>query len=130
MQTDPIADSLIAIKNAYMAKKDVTEIKSSKLLEKICEILKREGYIENYRKIEDNKQGILRIYLKYEKNRPAITQIKRISKPGRRVYVTKDKVPQVLQGYGIAILTTSKGVLTDKEARKLGVGGEVICYVW
>jgi len=127
---DLISDALTRIRNAYRAKKDSVEIKCSNLMERICDILKREGFIENYKKIEDNKQGILRIYLKYEKNRPAITQIKRISKPGRRVYVTKDKVPQVLQGYGIAILTTSKGVLTDKEARKLGVGGEVICYVW
>ncbi len=130
MQTDLIADSLVSIKNACMTRKEVIEIKSSKLLEKICEILKREGYIENYRKIEDNKQGILRIYLKYEKNRPAITQIKRISKPGRKKYVSKDKIPTVLQGYGMAILTTSKGVVTDREARKLGVGGEVICYIW
>ncbi len=129
--TDPLADAFVKIKNAYRARKEVVNLKGSKLLLAIIDILKREGYIKDYRFIEDNKQGIIRVYLKYlNKNSPALIDIKRISKPGRRVYVNKEEVPRVLRGIGTAILTTSKGVVTDDQARKLKVGGEVICYVY
>ena len=129
--TDPLADAFAKIKNAYRARKEVVNLKGSKLLLAIVDILKKDGYIKDYRFIEDNKQGIIRVYLKYlDKNKPALIDIKRISKPGRRVYVSKDEVPRVLRGIGTAILTTSKGVITDDQARKLKVGGEVICYVY
>lgn len=130
--TDPLADAFVKIKNAYRARKEVVNLKGSKLLLAIVDILKKDGYIKDYRFIEDNKQGIIRVYLKYldNKNKPALIDIKRISKPGRRVYVSKDEVPRVLRGIGTAILTTSKGVITDDQARKLKVGGEVICYVY
>jgi len=129
--TDSLADAFVKIKNAYRARKEVVNLKGSKLLLAIIDILKREGYIKDYRFIEDNKQGIIRVYLKYlNKNSPALIDIKRISKPGRRVYVNKEEVPRVLRGIGTAILTTSKGVVTDDQARKLKVGGEVICYVY
>ncbi len=129
--TDSLADAFVKIKNAYRARKEVVNLKGSKLLLAIIDILKKEGYIKDYRFIEDNKQGIIRVYLKYlDKNKPALIDIKRISKPGRRIYVSKDEVPRVLRGIGTAILTTSKGVITDNQARKLKVGGEVICYVY
>jgi len=100
----------------------------------ICEILKREGFIQDYKYIEDGKQGILRIHMKYKglrRNRDRVIHgIVRVSKPGRRIYVTKDELPKVKNGLGIAILTTSKGIMTDKEARELGVGGEIIAYIW
>ena len=129
--TDLLGDAFAKIKNAYRARKEVVNLKGSKLLLAIVDILKKDGYIKDYRFIEDNKQGIIRVYLKYlDKNKPALIDIKRISKPGRRVYVSKDEVPRVLRGIGTAILTTSKGVITDDQARKLKVGGEVICYVY
>ncbi|RKY37385.1 MAG: 30S ribosomal protein S8 [Candidatus Omnitrophota bacterium] len=129
--TDPLADAFAKIKNAYRARKETVNLKGSKLLLAIMEIFKKEGYIKDYRFIEDDKQGIIRVYLKYvDKNRPALMDIKRISKPGRRVYVNKDEVPRVLRGIGIAVLSTSKGIVTDTQARKLKVGGEVICYVY
>jgi small subunit ribosomal protein S8 len=129
--TDPLGDAFTKIKNAYRARKETVNLKGSKMLLTIMEILKKEGYIKDYRFIEDNKQGIIRVYLKYlDKNKPALMDIKRISKPGRRIYVNKNEVPRVLRGIGIAILTTSKGILTDEQARKLKVGGEVICYVY
>ncbi len=127
---DSIADALTAVRNASRSKKEVVEIKASKLLERVFQILKDEGYIENFRRIEDKKQGILRVYLKYQEGKPAITQIKRISKPGRRIYADKSHIPRVLQGYGIAIISTSKGVFTDRHARKLGIGGEIVCEVY
>ncbi|HBT20957.1 MAG TPA: 30S ribosomal protein S8 [Peptococcaceae bacterium] len=129
--TDPIAEYLTRIRNANMAYKETVEVSASKMKKAISEILKREGYIKDYEYIEDGKQGVLRLYLKYGPNREkVITGIKRISKPGMRVYVGKDEIPRVLGGLGIAIISTSKGILTDKEARREGVGGEVICYVW
>ena len=129
--TDPLADAFAKIKNAYRARKETVNLKGSKLLLAIMEIFKKEGYIKDYRFIEDDKQGIIRVYLKYiDKNKPALMDIKRISKPGRRVYVNKDEVPRVLRGIGIAVLSTSKGIVTDTQARKLKVGGEVICYVY
>lgn len=131
VMTDPIADLLTRIRNANMVYHESLEVPSSKLKKEIVDILKREGFIRDYEYIEDNKQGILRIYLKYGPNKErVITGLKRISKPGLRIYVKADEVPRVLNGLGIAILSTSKGVLTDKEARAQHVGGEVIAYVW
>ncbi|MBE3563255.1 MAG: 30S ribosomal protein S8 [Hydrogenibacillus schlegelii] len=131
VMTDPIADMLTRIRNANMAKKDKVEIPASRLKREIAEILKREGYIRDYEYIEDNKQGILRLFLKYGPNgERVITGLRRISKPGRRVYAKSYEVPRVLGGLGIAILSTSQGVLTDKEARAKRTGGEVIAYIW
>ncbi|WGS65356.1 30S ribosomal protein S8 [Marinitoga aeolica] len=134
MWSDPVADMLTRIRNANLVMKESVEIPASNLKRNIAEILKREGYITDYKFIEDGKQGILKIQLKYKgdrKNRKhVIHSIIRVSKPGRRIYVSKDKIPVVKGGMGISIISTSKGVLTDKEARELGVGGELICYVW
>ncbi|CAM3497196.1 30S ribosomal protein S8 [Hydrogenibacillus schlegelii] len=131
VMTDPIADMLTRIRNANMAKKDKVEVPASRLKREIAEILKREGYIRDYEYIEDNKQGILRLFLKYGPNgERVITGLRRISKPGRRVYAKSYEVPRVLGGLGIAILSTSQGVLTDKEARAKRTGGEVIAYIW
>jgi len=129
--TDPIADMLTRIRNAVRAKKKEVNIPSSKLKEEIARILKEEGYIKNYKVIEDNKQGILNITLKYtDDNQSAITGLRRVSKPGCRIYCTKDSVPKVLDGMGVAIISTSKGILTDKQCEELGLGGEVLCEVW
>lgn len=129
--TDPIADMITRIRNANMVSHERVEIPASKLKEQIARILYEEGYIRNYRFIEDSKQGILRVYLKYGENKEkVITQLKRISKPGRRIYVGKNKVPRVLGGLGIAILSTPQGIMTASQCRKAGVGGEVLCYVW
>jgi small subunit ribosomal protein S8 len=129
--TDPIANILVMLKNASRAKKEKMDVPASKMAKVIMDILKRENFIENYKEIKDNKQGILRIYLKInDANSPAINEIKKISKPGRRVYVEKDKIPSVLGGLGIALISTSQGVITDKEAKQKKIGGEVICYVW
>lgn len=129
-RTDLIADAFTMIRNAIMAKKDNVDIPASGTLKSIAEILKRENYIDNFKAIEDKKQGILRVYLKYLANKSAIRNIKRISKPGLRVYVKGTKIPLVLRGRGLAIISTSKGVVTDKEAREQKVGGEVIGYIW
>lgn len=134
MWSDPVADMLTRIRNANLVMKESVEIPASNLKRNIAEILKREGYITDYKFIEDGKQGILKIQLKYKGDRKSkqhvIHSIIRVSKPGRRVYVSKDRIPVVKGGMGISIISTSKGVLTDKEARELGVGGELICYVW
>ncbi|MEW6725592.1 30S ribosomal protein S8 [Desulforudis sp. 1088] len=131
MLTDPIADFLTRIRNANTVYHETCEIPASGIKKAIAGILKEEGFIKDYEVVDDGKQGIVRIYLKYGPNRErVITGLKRISKPGLRVYAKKDDVPKVLGGLGIAILSTSKGIVTDKDARKLGVGGEVICYVW
>lgn len=131
VMTDPIADFLTRIRNANMVYRSTVEIPASKMKVALASVLKDEGFIKDYEVIEDNKQGIIRIYLKYGANKErVISGLRRISKPGRRVYARKDQVPRVLGGYGIAILSTSKGIMTDKQARKLGLGGEVICYVW
>ncbi|HHV72348.1 MAG TPA: 30S ribosomal protein S8 [Clostridia bacterium] len=131
VMTDPIADMLTRIRNANTVYHEYVDMPSSKMKRAIAEILKEEGFIKEYEIIPDGKQGILRIYLKYGANKEkVITGLKRISKPGLRVYVQKDEVPRVLGGLGIAVISTSKGVITDKRARELGVGGEVICYVW
>jgi len=129
--TDVIADMLTRIRNAANAKHETVDIPASKLKKRIAEILLAEGYIKDFTEIDDKKQGIIRITLKYVENkRNVITGIKRISKPGLRVYAGKNELPRVLGGLGIAIVSTSKGVMTDKEARKLGVGGEVLAFVW
>lgn len=131
VMTDPIADFLTRIRNANIAYKETVEIPASRMKRAIAEILKEEGFIKDYEYIEDGKQGVIRIYLKYGPNKEKmITGLKRISKPGLRVYVGKEEIPKVLGGLGIAIISTSKGIMTDKKARKEGVGGEVICYVW
>ncbi|MFI5359170.1 MAG: 30S ribosomal protein S8 [Halanaerobiales bacterium] len=129
--TDPIADMLTRIRNANNAYKDVVNMPASKMKISIAEILKEEGFISDYKIVESYPQNTLRIYLKYgENNERVITGLKRISKPGLRVYAKKDEVPRVLGGLGIAIISTSMGIVSDKTARKNGVGGEVICYVW
>src|SRR5699024_4864299 len=129
--TDPIADFLTRIRNANMAKHESLEVPASKIKRSIAEILKNEGFIRDYEFIEDNKQGIIRVFLKYGKNgERVISRIRRISKPGLRSYVKADAVPKVLNGLGIAILSTSEGVMTDKDARAKKIGGEVIAYIW
>ena len=129
--TDPIADMLTIVRNASSIKKETAEVRNSILSENIVKLLKREGFIANYKLMKDNKQGILRIYLKYLKNgTPSILGLKRISRPGLRVYKKADELPKVYGGLGIAILSTSKGLLTDTEARNNKIGGEVICYAW
>ena len=131
VMTDPIADMLTRIRNANMVRHEKLEVPASKIKKEIAEILKREGFVRDVEFIEDNKQGIIRIFLKYgANNERVITGLKRISKPGLRVYAKADEVPRVLNGLGIAIVSTSKGVLTDKEARAKQVGGEVLAYVW
>ena len=129
--TDPIADLLTRIRNANLAHHEVVEIPASKIKKSIAEILKSEGFIRDVEYIEDNKQGVIRVFLKYGEDRNrVITGIKRISKPGLRKYAKADSLPKVLNGLGIAIISTSAGVITDKEARSKQVGGEVIAYVW
>ncbi len=129
--TDPIADMLTRIRNANMVRHQKVDMPSSTLKVNIASVLKQEGYIKNYKVISDDLQGILRIYLKYIDDKdPVINEIKRISKPGGRVYKKTDEIPVVKNGLGIAILSTSKGIVTDGFARKTGVGGEIICTVW
>ena len=128
--TDPIADMLTRIRNANMVKHETLELPASNIKKQIAEILKQEGFIKDVEYIEDNKQGIIKISLKYSKGERVIKGIKRISKPGLRVYAKADELPRVLNGLGIAIVSTSTGVVTDKVARKEGIGGEVLCYVW
>lgn len=131
MMTDPIADMLTRIRNAIINKADKVDIPASRLKIEIAKILKEEGFIKSYKIIKDKKQGIVRINLKYTpEGDPVITNLQKISKPGRRVYVGKDQIPHVMGGLGIAILTTSHGVMTDRECRQKGVGGEVLCHVW
>ncbi|MCF6094812.1 30S ribosomal protein S8 [Microaerobacter geothermalis] len=131
VMTDPIADMLTRIRNANTVRHEKVEIPGSKLKKEIAEILKREGFVRDAEFIEDGKQGVIRIFLKYgPNNERVISGLKRISKPGLRVYAKKEEIPRVLGGLGVAILSTSKGVMTDKEARQAQVGGEVICYVW
>ncbi|MCT4662340.1 MAG: 30S ribosomal protein S8 [Tissierellales bacterium] len=131
VMTDPIADMLTRIRNANNAKHDSVDVPASNMKKSIAELLLDEGYIKGFDLIEDGKQGVLRIELKYgENNEKVITGIKRISKPGLRVYAKRQEIPRVLGGLGIAILSTSRGVMTDKQARQSNVGGEVVCYVW
>ena len=131
MMTDPIADMLTRIRNAGRAKFNSVDIPGSKLKTEIAKVLKNEGYIRNYKFIKDGKQGILRVYFKYgNAQENAIYSIDRISRPSRRVYLKKKDVKPVYNGTGIAILTTSKGVLSDKQARSENVGGEILCKIW
>lgn len=129
--TDPIADYLTRIRNANMVRHDSLDVPASKVKAAITDILKREGFIRDYEVIEDDKQGVIRIFLKYGKdNERVITGLKRISKPGLRSYVKANDVPKVLNGLGIAIISTSNGIVTDKEARQQNAGGEVLAYIW
>ena len=129
--TDPVADMLTRIRNANVAGHEFVEIPASKIKKNIAEILTKEGYIKGFEMIEDGVQGSIKVQMKYGADKArVISGIKRISKPGLKVYVKADEVPRVLGGLGIAIISTSNGLITDKEARKLGVGGEVVCYVW
>ena len=129
--TDPIADMLTRIRNANTSKHKTVDIPASKMKTGIAEILFKEGYIKAYEEIKDENQGIIRVTLKYdEKGNRVIDGLRRISKPGLRVYASKDELPQVLNGLGIALISTSKGIKTDKEARAEGLGGEVLAYVW
>lgn len=129
--TDPIADMLTRIRNACQAKHAKVEMPSSKIKKDIARILLEQKFISNFVYVEDQKQGILKIYLKYGPDgEPVISSFRRVSKPGRRIYVDTTEIPRVLNGLGIAILTTPKGILTDREARRLHTGGEVLCHVW
>ncbi|HBR35447.1 MAG TPA: 30S ribosomal protein S8 [Firmicutes bacterium] len=128
--TDPIADMLTRIRNANIARIKQIEIPASNIKKELARLLKEEGYILDYEFVEDNKQGIIRLQLKFNGKERIITGLKRISRPGLRVYVEKDQIPKVLGGLGIAILSTSKGIITDKIARQMGIGGEVLCFVW
>jgi len=130
MMTDPIADLFTRIRNGQMVRHPRVDVPGSKMKTRIVEILKDEGYIKNFRHYEDGKQGILRVYLKYQNDEPVIRGIKRVSKPGRRNYVGRDAIPKVLNGLGVAIVSTSSGVFTDEQCRKKGVGGEVLGHVW
>ena len=131
VMTDPISDMLTRIRNASKARHDMMELPSSNVKAMIAKILKDEGYIKNFRVIDDDKQGIMKVYLRYDSKGESIVQnLKRISRPGLRRYCKADQVPEVLRGLGIAIISTSKGLLTDSEARKEGVGGEILCEVW
>ena len=129
--TDPIADMLTRIRNANSAKFKTVDVPASKMKKSIAEILFNEGYIKSYEEISDSNQGIIRISLKYtDKGKKVISGLRRISKPGLRIYASKDELPKDLNGLGIALISTSKGIMTDSQARKAGVGGEVLAYIW
>lgn len=129
--TDPIADMLTRIRNAILAKHEDVSVPASKIKQGIASILREEGFIKDFQMIEDDKQGLLKIQLKYAPGEKSVIHgLQRVSKPGIRVYVKREEIPQVLDGLGVAILSTSRGVLTDKTGRQLGIGGEVLCYVW
>jgi small subunit ribosomal protein S8 len=131
MMTDPIADMLTRIRNANMAKLEKVDIPASKMKIELTKILKEKGFIKSFKVLRDRKQGMIRVSLKYlDGEEKVITGLTRISKPGRRVYVGKDMIPRVMGGYGIAILSTSKGIMTDEICRRDGVGGEVLCNIW
>lgn len=128
--TDPIADFLTRIRNAVKAKKKYVEVPSSLMKKNLTEILKDSSFITGYEIIEDNKQNVLRIQLKYIQGTPSISGLKRVSTPGLRIYAGKDNLPKVLNGLGIAVISTSKGLMTEKQAKKEAVGGEVLCHIW
>jgi small subunit ribosomal protein S8 len=129
--TDPIADLLTRIRNANTAKHDTVDIPASKMKKAIVDILLEEGYVKNVQLIDDSKQGIIRVTLKYTQDKQkAITGLKRVSKPGLRIYAGVDELPRVLKGLGIAIISTSKGIMTDKKAREQKIGGEVLAFIW
>ena len=128
--TDPIADLFTRVRNGLMVQRGAVEMPNSKMKTRIAEVLKEEGFIKNFRVCEDGSQGVLKLYLKYHNGDAAIRGIKRISKPGRRTYVSSRNIPKVLSGLGIAIITTSSGVMTDQLCREKGIGGEVLGHVW
>ncbi len=129
--SDPIADMLTRIRNANVVYREQVEIPGSRLKRAIAEILKREGFIRDYEWVEDGRQGTIRVHMKYGPNRRrVITNLRRVSRPGRRVYVSAERLPRVLDGLGLAIISTPRGLMTDEEARRAGLGGEVLCYVW
>lgn len=129
--TDPIADFLTRIRNANIAYHDKVDIPGSRMKRALAQILKEEGFIHDFQWIDDDKQGMLRLYLKYGPGKKrVITGLRRVSRPGLRVYAKKDEIPRVLGGLGISILSTSRGLMSDRQARKEGIGGEVVCYVW
>ncbi len=128
--SDPIANMLTMIRNALQARKPAVDIPASKTIGRILELFKEDGYIEDFRMMKDSVQGTFKVYLKYEKKKPAIIGLQRVSRPGLRVYVSKDEVPRVLNGLGMAVISTSQGVLTDREARQRKIGGEVVCRIW
>jgi small subunit ribosomal protein S8 len=129
--SDLIADQLTVVRNAIMAGKKTVTIKRSNLLVGVLEIAKREGFIENFKEIENNKQGEVKVYLKYDANEvPVMSKLVRVSKPGRREFVGAKNIKSVLAGVGISVLSTNKGIMTDKEAKEQGIGGEVICHLW
>ena len=130
VMTDPIADMLTRIRNANQAKHEVVEMPASRLKLEILEVLKNEGYISEYEKVEDGKQGVIKVTLKYNNKERVIKGLKKISKPGLRVYVKSSELPKVLNGLGIAVISTSNGIMTDREARQKKLGGEVIAFVW
>lgn len=128
--SDPVADFLGRIRNAISAKHEKVDIPASRMKLEITKILKDEGYIQNFKVQEDNKQGVIRIFLKYSDGVPVITGLKQISKPGRRKYTPKQKLPKVIGGLGVAIISTSKGIMTSEQSLHIGVGGEILCEVW
>lgn len=128
--TDPISNMLTNIRNSAQALKETVDIPASRLVGRVLDIFKTDGYIEDYKLMKDNSQGTYKVYLKYQNRKSGIVGLKRISKPGLRVYKQNDELPRVLNGLGTAVLSTSKGVISDREARKLKVGGEVLCYIW
>lgn len=127
---DPISNLLTIIRNGIQARKETVDIPASKMNDKILEIFKADGYIEDFRLMKDNAQGTYKVYLRYGGKKPAILGLRRISRPGLRVYKRNDDLPRVLNGMGTAVISTSKGVVTDREARKLKLGGEILCYIW
>ena len=131
VMTDPIADFLTRVRNASHARHEQVDIPASRVKEAIARILREEGFIQGFERIDEGPQGILRVHLKYGPDRKRVLMgLRRISRPGLRVYARKDQLPRVLGGLGIAVVSTSKGIVTDAEARRLGLGGEVLCYIW
>lgn len=129
--TDPIGDMLTRIRNAILVRKKEVSIPSSRMKVEIAKVLKEEGYIQNFKVVDDNKQGILSVTLKYtDENQSAITGLRRVSKPGCRIYCNRESIPKVLHGLGVVIISTSEGVATGKKCEEMGVGGEVICHIW
>ncbi|MBI5415930.1 MAG: 30S ribosomal protein S8 [Candidatus Omnitrophica bacterium] len=127
---DPISDLLTVIRNGVQAQKETVDISASRLSGKILDIFKNDGYIEDVRLMKDNVQGTFKVYLRYQNKKPAIMGLRRVSRSGLRIYKKSDELPRVLNGLGTAVISTSKGVVTDREARKLKIGGEVLCYIW
>lgn len=130
VMTDPIADMLTRIRNANIVRSKTVEIPSSRIKQDMAQILKEEGFVDDVEVLDEGKQGIIRLHLKYSGKERVISGLKRISRPGLRVYAGKDELPRVLGGLGVAILSTSQGIMTDKKARTSGIGGEVLCYIW